>query len=114
MAGLQIHQVEHNGIVTLRLEGRFDARTAALVSQSLAELSDKAVVVDFSRVREFIDSAVAVLSRGMYQREVSLRGLVGHQERMFRYFGFTSSDASGRDYYTPEPKLLPEPQLLVS
>ena len=106
MAGLQIQTVEDAGTVTLKLEGRFDARTAVLLRKSLEALPDKPVVLDFSRVREFMDVAVAVLSRGMYERNVRLRGLVGHQERMFRYFGFADSEAPRRDYYTPEPKLL--------
>ena len=114
MASLQIHQMEDNGIITLRLEGRFDARTAELLSKSLAELPAGQVVLDFSRVREFMDSAVAVLTRALYERDVRLKGLVGHQERMFRYFGFTTQDAPRRDYYIPEPQLLSEPQLLAS
>ncbi len=106
MAGLQIQTVENAGTVTLKLEGRFDARTAAQLRKSLEELPDKQVVVDFSRVREFMDVAVAVLSRGMYERNVRLQGLVGHQERMFRYFGFPTTEAPRHDYYTPEPRLL--------
>ncbi|HLL81505.1 MAG TPA: STAS domain-containing protein [Longimicrobium sp.] len=106
MAGLQIHTVEDAGTVILKLEGRFDARTAVQLSKSLAEIPDKPVVLDFSRVREFLDVAVAVLSRGMYERNVRLQGLVGHQERMFRYFGFPTLDSPRRDYYTPEPALL--------
>ena len=107
MAGLQIHTEEDAGTVILKLEGRFDARTAVELRKSLEGLPDVPVVVDFSRVREFMDVAVAVLSRGMYERNVQLKGLVGHQERMFRYFGFPSTlEAPVRSYYTPEPRLL--------
>lgn len=114
MAGLQIQRFEDNGTITLRLAGRFDAQTAGQLSQSLADSPDKRLVLDFSHVREFMDSAVAVLARGLFERDVRLKGLVGHQERMFRYFGFPSVDSPRHDYYIPEPQLLSEPQLLAS
>jgi len=105
MAGLQIHREESSGTVTLRLEGTIDASTASLLRKSLDEVSNKPVVLDFSRVREFMDVAVGVLTRGLYERDIQFKGLVGHQERMFRYFGFHSQDASNRRYYTPEELL---------
>jgi len=48
------------------------------------------VVLDFTRVKEFLDLGVAVLAPGLLDRDgprVSVRGLRQHQHRMFRYFG---------------------------
>jgi hypothetical protein len=85
---LQIHREIQAGRVMLRLEGTLDGRTA----QQLRDLLDAAdageLVLDFSLVRDFKDTAVAVLTRDLGSRPVQLRGLAGHQARMFRYFGF--------------------------
>ena len=107
MVELEIHQEEKSGTVTLRLEGTIDATTVLQLRQSLEALSSDEVVIDFSRVKQFRDLAVAVLSRGLQGRSVQMRGLGEHQERMFRYFGLTSSPgprAMSR-YYTPEEQI---------
>ncbi|MDC0707218.1 STAS domain-containing protein [Stigmatella sp. ncwal1] len=104
MAGLQIHQEELSGRVTLRLEGTLDWRTAAQLRHSLEELGSREVVLDFTHLREFKDTAVGVLTGELTARKVQLRGLAGHHERMFRYFG-VSTGASPRAYYTPEELL---------
>ncbi|MDY7233242.1 STAS domain-containing protein [Hyalangium rubrum] len=101
MAGLQIHQEELAGRITLRLEGTLDWRTAAQLRHSLESLGSKEVVLDFAHLREFKDTAVGVLTRDLGARKVVFRGLAGHHERMFRYFG-VSTGTSPRAYYTPE------------
>jgi anti-anti-sigma regulatory factor len=108
MAGLEIQREELGGRLTLRLMGTLDGRTAIQLSSSLEELKaqEREVVVDFTHLREFRDSAVGVLTHGLKERKVHLRGLAGHQERMFRYFGIPlSAGASTRAWYTPEEAL---------
>lgn len=108
MAALQIHRQEEQGRVTLRLEGTLDGRTALALAQSLEGLGTilegTHVVVDFSHLREFQDTAVAVLGRNLRQG-VQLRGLAGHQERMFRYFGVATEAPGTRAYYTADDLL---------
>ncbi len=106
MAGLEIHREELAGRLTLRLTGTLDGRTATLLRSSLEELGSREVVVDFTHLREFRDSAVGVLTHGLMDRKVQFRGLAGHHERMFRYFGLsTGSAVHRRAYYTPEEVL---------
>ena len=106
MAGLEIHREERAGRLTLRLMGTLDGRTAIQLRSSLEELGAREVEVDFTHLREFRDSAVGVLTNGLSERKVQFRGLAGHHERMFRYFGlFTSPGATARAYYTPEEVL---------
>ncbi|MFP2931191.1 STAS domain-containing protein [Pyxidicoccus sp. 3LG] len=102
MAGLQIHREEAAGCITLRLEGILDGRTAQEVRSSLESLSGREVVLDFTHLREFKDSAVGVLTRNLVERPVQLRGLATHHERMFRYFGVGTGTTPRRAYYTPE------------
>ena len=85
---LQIHREIQSGRVMLRLEGTLDGRTAHQLCDSLDTAEAGEVVLDFSLVRDFKDTAVAVLTRDLGTRPVQLRGLAGHQARMFRYFGF--------------------------
>ena len=87
MAGLQIHQEEVAGTVTLRLEGTLDWRTAAQLRRSLDALGAQEVVLDFTHLREFQDTAVVVLTKDLLTHKLQFRGLAGHHERMFRYFG---------------------------
>jgi hypothetical protein len=101
MAALQIHQEELAGRVTLRLEGTLDWRTAGQLRQSLEALGSREVVLDFTHLREFKDTAVVVLTRDLVAHNVRFRGLAGHHERMFRYFG-VSTGSTPRAYYTPE------------
>ncbi len=103
MAGLEIHQEERAGRLTLRLTGTLDGRTAVLLRHSLDALVAREVDVDFAHLREFRDSAVGVLTHGLAHRKLHLRGLAGHHQRMFRYFGLGLEEAvSKRAYYTPE------------
>ena len=101
MTGLQIHQEELAGLVHLRLEGTLDGRTAQLLAHSLQQLDGREVVLDFAHLREFKDNAVGVLTHGLLCRKVQLRGLAGHHERMFRYFG-VGTVTPQRAWYSPE------------
>ena len=79
------------GEVLIQLSGTFDAVTAWDVRRRLRALPrDAQVVLDFTRVKEFLDVGVAVVAPGLLDDErprVTLRGLRQHQHRMFRYFG---------------------------
>ena len=105
MAALQIHQEELAGRITLRLEGTLDWHTAAQLRHSLEALGSREVLLDFTHLREFKDTAVVVLTKDLpAHHKVQFRGLAGHHERMFRYFG-VSTGSSPRAYYTPEEVL---------
>jgi len=75
----------------IQVDGTFDAVAAWNVRKRLREVpSDVRVVLDFTRVKEFLDLGVAVVAPGLLDRDgprVSVRGLRQHQHRMFRYFG---------------------------
>lgn len=105
MGGLSIEREESGATVVLKLDGTFDAKTASLLRQELLELPSREVVLDFTRVRKFVDSAVAVLTGGLDCRQLRLRGLGRHQERMFCYFGIAQARTPERAYYTPEEVL---------
>lgn len=92
MAEMAIHREATDNRVMLRLAGVFNADAAEALKRAL-EAEEKPVTVDFSRVREFSDSAVGLLATELLRRtvEVSLAGLNGHQRRMFRYFGVEPS-----------------------
>jgi hypothetical protein len=102
MSALQIHQEELAGRITLRLEGTLDWRTATQLRDSLEALGSREVLLDFTHLREFKDTAVVVLTKDLpAQHKMHFRGLAGHHERMFRYFG-VSTGSTPRAYYTPE------------
>lgn len=75
----------------IQVDGTFDAVAAWNVRKRLREVpSGVRVVLDFTRVKEFLDLGVAVVAPGLLDRDgprVSVRGLRQHQHRMFRYFG---------------------------
>lgn len=106
MAGpLNIHREDVGNTLLLRLEGSFDAQTAAQVRAELEQCEGREVVIDFSQVRRFVDSAVAVMTGGLDCSGLRLRGLDRHGETMFRYFGIASARSPERAYYTPEDVL---------
>jgi anti-anti-sigma regulatory factor len=105
MTGLQILREEAAGRVTLRLEGTLDGQTAQELRNSLQALGQSEVVLDFAHLREFKDSAVGILTHGLKDSAVQLRGLATHHERVFRYFGVLAAAPDARAYYTPEDVL---------
>jgi hypothetical protein len=102
-AALHIRREENAGRTTLWLEGTFDRNTAELLGASVAEVAGP-VVIDFSQVRHFKDSAVDLLTRTV-KEGVSLRGIGNHHERLLRYFGLPVERPSERYYYRPEDVL---------
>jgi hypothetical protein len=103
MGLLQIFREEASGIVTLRLEGVLDGSAAQLICSSLEEVGTTVpVVIDFSHLRQFRDSAVPLLTFALKNTKVRLRGLGDHQARMLRYFGVDTGSLPDREYYRPE------------
>ena len=101
----EIVREERGGTVTFLLTGTFDARAAVRLRQMLENVDGACVVVDFSRVRFFVDVAVAVLSGGLKSRSVELRGLGRHQESVFRYFDIKVGREPDRPFYQAEETL---------
>ena len=88
--------------MTFQLEGTFDGAAARRLRQSLEGVSaQEEVVLDFTQVKLFLDLSISVLTRGLEAKNIRLRGLGTHQERMFRYFGMVAP-APERAYYMPE------------
>jgi anti-anti-sigma regulatory factor len=84
---LRIHREESPPSVTVLVEGTLDAAAAAQLRASLEALPAPELVLDFSRVRQFQDAAVAVLTPALAGRTHRLLGLGPHQARVFRCFG---------------------------
>jgi len=80
-----------------RIAGRFERSCAWELAALLEKDALREVVLDFSRVGDFVDSAVAVIATSLASssHRVSLRGLRQHQERLFRYFGVEPAEPSG-------------------
>ena len=93
MATLRILREELTNVVTLRLEGTLDGAAALMLRQALEEVTAPQLAVDFSRIREFHDLAVAVITPALASRPCELRGLDTHHQRMFRYFGVNAGKA---------------------
>ena len=89
MATLHIRRGESSPTLTLELEGRLDAASARRLREALEESADGEVTVDFSRVRDFQDAAVAVLSPALQGRTHRLLGLGAHQAHVCRCFGLS-------------------------
>ncbi len=76
---------------SVRLEGRFDASQARSLEQMLSMFKPvRHVVLDFARVREVDDAAVASLARTLRtfpESRVTFHGLSRHVRRVLRYVG---------------------------
>ena len=94
------------------LDGRFDRVAAWSLRDRIERDPQREIVIDFTRVREFSDLAVAVLAHGLTTatRRVLLRGLRQSPLRIFRACGVAvdelllADDAgarSGRDQHQP-------------
>ncbi|MGA9526132.1 MAG: STAS domain-containing protein [Myxococcaceae bacterium] len=105
MPGIEVIREDVETRVILRLQGKFDGPAAYLLNSLLTDIEPtQQVVVDFSRVIEFQDLAVGVLTRGLTDRSCQLQGLRSHQERMFQYFG-VATHGHERTVRPPKPSL---------
>ncbi|HEY6005138.1 MAG TPA: STAS domain-containing protein [Anaeromyxobacter sp.] len=86
----------------VRLDGRFDAPQARSLEEMFSLFQPVShVVIDFAKVREIDDAAVASLARtlGAFpESRVTFRGLSRHLRRVLRYVGVSIEQMSG-----PEP-----------
>lgn len=75
----------------IRLEGTFDLPAARFLESSLKRMSGASGVrLDFSRVRDLNDYAIAVLAQALKSHgaaDVRVEGLRLHHVRLLRYFG---------------------------
>ena len=82
---------DHRSPPVIRLEGTFDVPSARLVENSLKRMrAGERVRVDFTRVRDFHDFAIALLAQAVKRPgapDAKLEGLRLHQVRILRYFG---------------------------
>ena len=70
--------------------GEFDGACAWDLTARLSREPLGEIVIDFSRVDNFVDHAIATVANGilsMTGKTVQLRGLRQHQERVFKCFG---------------------------
>jgi hypothetical protein len=80
--------------MALHFDGTFDLAAARrLMDVMLAAPGDAEMYIDFTRVHEFRDNAVAVLSQALTRvgARVSVRGLRQHQYRLLQYLGTPKS-----------------------
>jgi hypothetical protein len=103
MPGCSLEREVRGNTVIYRIAGRFEGSGAWDLSARLDQEPLLEVVLDFSRVSEFVDSAVAVIASSLVSssHRVSLHGLRQHQERLFRYFGVDPAEASGESAPLP-------------
>jgi hypothetical protein len=85
----------------IRLDRAFDLPAARMVEHTLRRMAaGDRVRIDFGRVQQFHDFAVAVLAQALAGRRgvvVKVEGLRMHQVRLLRYFGVDA------DAFRPEP-----------
>jgi STAS domain len=85
---------------TLLVEGEFDLPSARMLEHSLRGLKEGDLVrIDFRRVRQFHDYAIAALAQALTKlggATVKLEGLGTHHVRLLRYFGI-DADVFRRD-----------------
>ena len=77
------------------MSGRFDGACAWDLGMKLGRETLGEVVLDFSRVGDFVDYAIAIVANGLLGlsgKQVQLRGLRKHQERVFKYFGVDAAE----------------------
>ena len=105
-ATIEVQREVQDSVVTFKVAGTFDARTAVCLRKALKEVGHAArVVIDFSGVRQFVEVGVAVLSGGLQSGSVELRGLSRRQMTMFRYFDIDVDRDEGRPFFQPQMAL---------
>lgn len=84
----------------VRLDGRFDSPQARSLAEMFSMFNPvRHVVIDFGKVREIDDAAVATLARtlGAFpESRVTFRGLSAHLRRVLRYLGVSLEGVSDR------------------
>ena len=83
------------GMLKLQFDSRFTVADAAHLRDSVLALAPIArLTLDFTRVRELQDAAIAILAATLDVLRgtcIVVRGLTAHQWRLLRYFGIDES-----------------------
>ena len=81
----------YENTTVMSLEGTFDVPGARVLKNALDRMTPgDRILVDFTRVRDFNDFALAVLAQALLSEGATnarVRGLRLHQVRLLRYFG---------------------------
>ncbi len=96
MAATYVRDIEGRREI-FRVSGTFDLECAWSLRAVLERSTAPEIVLDFVRVRDFFDIALAVLANGMnlFPRAVVVRGLGQHQTKILRYCALPKVDAAG-------------------
>ena len=95
MPGCSVAREVRGCTAVYSMAGRFDGACAWDLSSLLMREPLADLVLDFSRVGDFVDYAVAIVANGLVAiqgKNVQLRGLRKHQERVFKYFGLDPAE----------------------
>lgn len=84
-----LHERTLGGALTLELEQSFVPEDALRIHEAIAHAAPgTSVEIDFRRVRDCQDSALALLASDLNaRRDVAVRGMSRHQQRLLGYFG---------------------------
>lgn len=99
---LLVNEERKDGTRVLRLEGSFNRESARMLRELLEQWPQDPVLLDFSRVHDFLVPAVAEVTRGLESRAVQVSGLARVHEHVFRCFGWLGSNPDNPAYYIPE------------
>jgi hypothetical protein len=96
---LVVSEEQKGGARVLKLEGSFNRESARMLRALLEQWPEDRVVLDFSRVHEFLVPAVVDVTRGLESRAIQVSGLPGMCEQIFRCFGWPAFSPENRAYY---------------
>lgn len=94
MPGCTLEREVIGSTALYRISGKFEGACAWELSGRLQHEPLPRVVVDFAQVGEFVDYGIAVMASAVQSadKQIKLRGLRQHQERLFRYFGVDATE----------------------
>lgn len=97
MPGCTLEREVIGSTALYRISGKFEGDCAWELSGRLEREPLSRVVVDFAQVGEFVDYGIAVMANAVQSadKQIKLRGLRQHQERLFRYFGVDAAERAG-------------------
>jgi STAS domain-containing protein len=106
MPGCTLEREVIGNTALYRISGKFEGACAWELSGRLEREPLSQVVLDFAQVGEFIDYGIAVMANAVQSadKQIKLRGLRQHQERLFRYFGVDAAEPAEDAAELPLPK----------
>lgn len=90
MPGCSVEREVVGGTAWYRISGRFEGACAWNLTSKMGSEPLSEVGIDFSQVNDFSDYGIAVVASALLDargKNVRLRGLRQHQERVFQCFG---------------------------